>query len=371
MVGVDARQQRHVHSVVMMTSQLSFSVGDLVSVTSPSTGRTDVGPYKVEAVSTSSNRFRCRRVRDGKLTKKLPAECLSVYAPPSLLVSNSGSENDTNATDVAMAASTPAPRAASCVVSAVAAAADSGSSLTRLSLAQLSSSSHHARTLVMDALQRDSLFVLTDLGKRFERLYAAYLASAKSFFLASPPEEKKRCVSRRIYCNERGTPMWYCGYESTDIRECFRVPGGAITGGSEYIERWPAPAPTSFGGGGAHVGRVRSGSGGDGDDGAHSGGGGDGGDGADGGSPSGNNAAAAAAKRDVVAVAAARAEFEKQWYKVAQMLQRICDRCLALVLGAHAESMSTTVEDKSVSYTFHYHNGERIRQPCSSSNSSL
>ncbi len=177
----------------------------------------------------------------------------------------------------------------------------------------------------MDALSRDSLFVLTDLGPKFERAYDRYLAAAREFFLRAAETEKQRCVSRTVYVNQRRTPMWYCGYESTDIRECFRVPGGASDAGEPYIDVWPTampPSPDNFGD--KVIERAPVGSAGS-------------------------------------EEKAARDEFRRLWLTLTRMLQGICDLCLHKLLGAkHARSLETTADDLSVSYTFHYHNANRL-----------
>jgi hypothetical protein len=49
-------------------------------------------------------------------------------------------------------------------------------------------------------------------------------------------EAKKAATSKKIYRNERGVPMWYCGYEGETMREAFRVCSGMTDIGS-----WPSP----------------------------------------------------------------------------------------------------------------------------------
>ena len=174
--------------------------------------------------------------------------------------------------------------------------------LHRIPLKQLAAKG--SREAIVAALSANSLFVVTDLGRRFEKVYDEYLAVSKDFFQNTPQNAKNDCISSHIYCNERRVPMWYCGYESTDIREAFRVPGGHQSGASN-VTKWPCAYST------ATTGSEHK----------------------------------------------AQAKFQRLWYKLTQMLESICDICLSKVVGAsNAKSFATTDDNLSVSYTFHYHN---------------
>eukprot|EP00750_Incisomonas_marina_P032800 INCI9358.1.p2 GENE.INCI9358.1~~INCI9358.1.p2 ORF type:complete len:477 (+),score=87.39 INCI9358.1:290-1720(+) len=290
----------------------SIRVGDLVDVQLPN-GAFD-GPYRVELEASGGTRFKCRRLKDNRLTKKLPVSQLCRHV-----------DNSTGTCSGTKAAHRPvAPAAPGCSREKKVPGNDQASPLTRLAWAELTAP-EEGREKLVEALGRDSLFVLTDLGKRFERAYERYLAAAKTFFLHASVAEKKACISHEVYSNERRVPMWFCGYESTDIRECFRVPGGALHG-AEFIDQWPAALPKLD-----PEKRCMQGS----------------------------PAQQAAEENEHVHLDEARAMFQLQWEKITRMLQNITDKCLQILIGEHARSGSSTYDDVSVAYTFHYHNHAR------------
>lgn len=292
----------------------AICVGDLVDVQLPS-GACD-GPYRVELEASGGTRFKCRRLKDNRLTKKLP---VSQLCPHVVEISGTGTGTKAAPNGPVTAAAPTTPDDAKQLSSD-----HTASPLSRLAWAELIAPDEGRKKLV-DALSRDSLFVLTDLGKRFERAYERYLAAAKTFFLHASVAEKKACISREVYSNERRVPMWFCGYESTDIRECFRVPGGALHG-AEFIDQWPAALSRSD-----PEKRCMEGS----------------------------PAQRAAKETEHVQVEEARALFQLQWEKITRMLQNITDTCLQILIGEHARSGSSTYDDVSVAYTFHYHNRAR------------
>ena len=290
-----------------------FEVGDAVAILLKN-GRRGEG-YVVESLH-SGNRLKCRRLKDGRVTKKLSVASVELARPES-----KHTQGDSSHDQVASLTMPPAlPRVSNSTSSvsspppssvSVSSSTSADSPLTRISLAQLSSSK--GMDLMMEALKRDSLFVVTDLGAKFERAYDLYLDSVKEFFLQAPLKAREACISGKIYCNQRRTPMWYCGYESTDIRQCFRVPGGYVTGGSEFIDKWPSLDEVATGTGSSSTSDTHK-----------------------------------EADKGVQ-----KCEFEKLWQKLTRMMQGLCDLCLKKTLRRHARNAITTDNDLSVSYTFH------------------
>lgn len=280
----------------MESGASGIAVGDTVFV-QVSPDKID-GPYTVEEAA-SRNRFRCRRQKDGRLTKKISGSLLRRS------VASGGASESSAATK---------PHDRQQHISGPSSSSPKPSRLRRISLSQLTS--RNGRDLLLEALECDSLFVLTDLGTRFEKTYSKYLEAVKNFFHHAPTADKTSCISKEVYSNERRVPMWFCGYESTDIRECFRVPGGSA-GGSDYITSWPRLMHCALG---------------------------------------------AEGKNASTDPAVLQAKFQNLWYQLTKQMQAICDKCLSLVLGkAHCKTAESTENDLSVSYTFHYHNAERER----------
>lgn len=75
--------------------------------------------------------------------------------------------------------------------------------------------------------------VLTDLGEG-EDLYKEMMVRFKSF-CELPEELRKSSTSKRVYKSERGVPMWYCGFEGSEMRDAFRVSTGMMD-----IGCWPS-----------------------------------------------------------------------------------------------------------------------------------
>ncbi|CAK4396156.1 unnamed protein product [Aphanomyces euteiches] len=79
-----------------------------------------------------------------------------------------------------------------------------------------------------ELMEKHSFVVLTDLGSTVEALYTDLRASMQLFF-EGDDDAKSACTSKHIYRNENKTPMWYAGYETTHVRECFRVHAGDLS----------------------------------------------------------------------------------------------------------------------------------------------
>ena len=81
---------------------------------------------------------------------------------------------------------------------------------------------------------------MTDLGEG-EDLYSDMMKKFK-LFCSSSEDERKACTSKRVYKSERGVPMWYCGYEGSDMRDAFRVSTGMMDIGcwpsSDFEQSW-------------------------------------------------------------------------------------------------------------------------------------
>ncbi|KAF0694212.1 hypothetical protein As57867_014833, partial [Aphanomyces stellatus] len=77
-------------------------------------------------------------------------------------------------------------------------------------------------------MEKHSFIVLTDLGSAVESLYTDVRAAMQSFFESDLPA-KTACTSKHIYRNENKTPMWYAGYETTRVRQCFRGHAGDLS----------------------------------------------------------------------------------------------------------------------------------------------
>ncbi|RLN49442.1 hypothetical protein BBJ29_000084 [Phytophthora kernoviae] len=92
------------------------------------------------------------------------------------------------------------------------------------------------RSRFLEMMERHSFVVLTDLGESLERVHDQVLQDFDTFFTSDDDDWKNECISKQIYRNENKTPMWYCGYEHTSVRDCFRVACGDM---SRLV--WPSP----------------------------------------------------------------------------------------------------------------------------------
>lgn len=92
------------------------------------------------------------------------------------------------------------------------------------------------RARFLEMMERHSFVVLSDLGETLESTHDQVLQDFDTFFTSSDDEWKNGCTSKHIYRNENNTPMWYCGYEHTSVRDCFRVACGDM---SRLV--WPSP----------------------------------------------------------------------------------------------------------------------------------
>ncbi|RQM27449.1 hypothetical protein B5M09_001304 [Aphanomyces astaci] len=79
-----------------------------------------------------------------------------------------------------------------------------------------------------ELMERHTFVVLTDLGDAVEALYTDLRVAMQAFF-EQDRAAKDTCTSKYIYRNENKTPMWYAGYESTHVRECFRAHTGDLS----------------------------------------------------------------------------------------------------------------------------------------------
>ena len=85
-------------------------------------------------------------------------------------------------------------------------------------------------------MEKHSFIILTNIGKcafQYEKL----VKELTTFFTKCPETERKEYASRSVYKNEMGTPMWYRGYEKTDVRGAFRVHAG-----QPHLQKWPTEA---------------------------------------------------------------------------------------------------------------------------------
>ena len=82
-------------------------------------------------------------------------------------------------------------------------------------------------------LARHSFVVLTlDAGQNaLAERYATMEREGERFF-AVGDDRKRACASSRVHRNERGVPMWHCGYERCAGREAFRVDAPAMKAGA-------------------------------------------------------------------------------------------------------------------------------------------
>lgn len=101
-----------------------------------------------------------------------------------------------------------------------------GDAVPRLPLAALSWKNRARFNALMET---HSFVVLTHLGDKIESTYAQLMGDFEDFFTSADDEWKTGCTSKQIYRNENGTPMWYCGYEHTSVRDCFRVACGDMS----------------------------------------------------------------------------------------------------------------------------------------------
>ncbi|RLN43767.1 hypothetical protein BBO99_00000634 [Phytophthora kernoviae] len=92
------------------------------------------------------------------------------------------------------------------------------------------------RSRFLEMMECHSFVVLTDLGESLERVHDQVLQDFDTFFTSDDDDWKNECISKQIYRNENKTPMWYCGYEHTSVRDCFRVACGDM---SRLV--WPSP----------------------------------------------------------------------------------------------------------------------------------
>lgn len=86
-------------------------------------------------------------------------------------------------------------------------------------------------------MEKHSFVVLTDIGDKIERNLVQLMDDFEAFFTSADDEWKTGCTSKQVYRNENGTPMWYCGYEHTSVRDCYRVHCGDM---SRLV--WPSDA---------------------------------------------------------------------------------------------------------------------------------
>ncbi|KAL4096036.1 hypothetical protein PRIC1_009401 [Phytophthora ramorum] len=92
------------------------------------------------------------------------------------------------------------------------------------------------RARFLEVMERHSFVVLTELGETLERIHDRVLQDFETFFTSDDDEWKNGCTSKHVYRNEHGKPFWYCGYEHTSVRDCFRVACGDM---SRLV--WPSP----------------------------------------------------------------------------------------------------------------------------------
>lgn len=103
---------------------------------------------------------------------------------------------------------------------------DENGAIPRIKLSALTWKNRAAFNRLME---KHSFVVLTDLGDKIESTLAALMNDFADFFTSDDDSYKTGCTSKQIYRNENGTPMWYCGYERTSVRDCFRVACGDMT----------------------------------------------------------------------------------------------------------------------------------------------
>ncbi|RLN71160.1 hypothetical protein BBJ28_00000213 [Nothophytophthora sp. Chile5] len=112
-------------------------------------------------------------------------------------------------------------------------AANDGIVVPRLPLSELTWKN---RARFVEMMERHSFVVLSELGETLERAHERVLADFETFFTSADAAWKNGCTSKHVYRNENNTPMWYCGYEHTSVRDCFRVACGDMT---RLV--WPSP----------------------------------------------------------------------------------------------------------------------------------
>ena len=103
------------------------------------------------------------------------------------------------------------------------------SSVPRFPLRDLLSGDAGAGAGLASLLARHSFVVLTlDAGQHaLAERYATMEREGERFF-AVGDDRKRACASSRVHRNERGVPMWHCGYERCAGREAFRVDAPAM-----------------------------------------------------------------------------------------------------------------------------------------------
>ena len=100
---------------------------------------------------------------------------------------------------------------------------------TRIPLSRL----EEQKELFLQAMGHRGFVVLTELGDGED--FVRDMMSRFKAFCALPEEQRTLGTSKKIYKSERGVPMWFCGYECSDMRECFRVSTGMMD-----IGCWPS-----------------------------------------------------------------------------------------------------------------------------------
>jgi hypothetical protein len=169
-----------------------------------------------------------------------------------------------------------------------------GVELPRLPVKALHTADGHRSLL--ELLRRHTYVILTDVGEGVA-LWQQVERDLQRFFLETRVEDKPRFTGD-VYVNERGVPMWHCGYELAEdlVRECFRVHVQAESS-SLLASSPPLHWPT--------------------------------------------------------------ASFRRHWAALRLFCQAVCDQALSVALGsASADDARRLGSDFSVSYALHYPNRE-------------
>eukprot|EP00301_Raphidiophrys_heterophryoidea_P004282 c11870_g1_i1.p1 GENE.c11870_g1_i1~~c11870_g1_i1.p1 ORF type:complete len:303 (+),score=60.24 c11870_g1_i1:58-966(+) len=78
------------------------------------------------------------------------------------------------------------------------------------------------KAIFRQAMEAQGFLVLSNCSQYLKN-YHHGMEELKRFF-EEDFEQKKTCTSTVVYWNERGVPMWHCGFEFSKMREAFRVP---------------------------------------------------------------------------------------------------------------------------------------------------
>ena len=121
-------------------------------------------------------------------------------------------------------------------------AASGGVSVPRLALCDI----ERRADALLRYMEVHGYLVLTDIGVTHEALYAAMERELDAFFdgdgeegdevaAAAAQAERANSTGPALYKNEKGVPMWHCGYEHEQMRDAFRFPAGHCAA----EQRWP------------------------------------------------------------------------------------------------------------------------------------